>query len=138
MNSSLKLKIGLVIFLLFFSGLALTPSFYHDLPDWWKKYMAPAGLKLGLDLQGGMHIVLQVDLEKAAENSLDLAASDFKAALASNNINAVRMDTRITSYNVCYTKLLRGGSHVFFPPVGKGVIERWRQRQTGEKEEKND
>ncbi|MDD2463447.1 MAG: protein translocase subunit SecD [Desulfobulbus sp.] len=93
MNSSLKLKIGLVLFLLFFSGLALTPSVYHDLPDWWKKYMAPAGLKLGLDLQGGMHIVLQVDLEKAADNSLDLAASDFKSALAAKSINAVRMDT---------------------------------------------
>ncbi|WP_448872223.1 protein translocase subunit SecD [Desulfobulbus propionicus] len=91
MNSSLKLKIGLVLFLLFFSALALTPSVYHDLPDWWKKYLAPAGLKLGLDLQGGMHIVLQVDLEKAAENSLDLAASDFKSALAAKNINAVRM-----------------------------------------------
>jgi SecD/SecF fusion protein len=92
MNSSLKLKIGLVFLLLLFSGLALTPSLYHDLPDWWKKYLAPAGLKLGLDLQGGMHIVLQVDLEKAAENSLDLSASDFKSALAAKNINAVRMD----------------------------------------------
>jgi SecD/SecF fusion protein len=92
MNSSLKLKIGLVLFLLLFSGLALTPSLYHDIPDWWKKYLAPAGLKLGLDLQGGMHIVLQVDLEKAAENSLDLSASDFKSALAAKNINAVRMD----------------------------------------------
>jgi len=93
MNSTLKLKIGLVLFLLLFSGLALTPSLYHDLPDWWKKYIAPAGLKLGLDLQGGMHIVLQVDLEKAAENSLDLSASDFKAALTEKNINAVRMET---------------------------------------------
>ena len=93
MNSSLKLKIGLVISLLFFSALALLPSVTNDLPGWWKKYMAPAGLKLGLDLQGGMHIVLQVDLEKAAENSLDLAASDFKAALTNQNINAVRMDT---------------------------------------------
>ena len=93
MNSTLKLKIGLVLFLIFFSGLALTPSLYHDLPDWWKKYLAPAGLKLGLDLQGGMHIVLQVDLEKAAENSLDLSASDFKAALAEKNINAVRMES---------------------------------------------
>lgn len=92
MNSSLKLKIGLVLFLLLFSGLALTPSLNHDIPDWWKKYLAPAGLKLGLDLQGGMHIVLQVDLEKAAENSLDLSASDFKSALAAKNINAVRMD----------------------------------------------
>lgn len=93
MNSSLKLKIGLVLFLLLFSGLALTPSLYHDIPDWWKKYLAPAGLKLGLDLQGGMHIVLQVDLEKAAENSLDLSASDFKSALAAKSINAVRMDS---------------------------------------------
>jgi SecD/SecF fusion protein len=81
-----------VLFLLLFSGLALTPSLNHDIPDWWKKYLAPAGLKLGLDLQGGMHIVLQVDLEKAAENSLDLSASDFKSALAAKNINAVRMD----------------------------------------------
>ncbi|ADW19084.1 protein translocase subunit secF;protein translocase subunit secD [Desulfobulbus propionicus DSM 2032] len=93
MTTSIKLKIWLVIFLLFFSGLVLAPSVYHDLPDWWKKYLAPAGLKLGLDLQGGMHIVLQVDLDKAAENSLDLSASDFKSALAAKNINAVRMDT---------------------------------------------
>ncbi len=94
MNTGLKLKIWLVLFLLIFSGLALAPSVSHDLPDWWKKYMAPAGLKLGLDLQGGMHIVLQVDLEKAAENSLDLAASDFKSALAAKQINAVRMDSK--------------------------------------------
>jgi SecD/SecF fusion protein len=93
MNATMKLKIGLVIFLLIFSGLSLTPSLYHGLPDWWKKYLAPAGLKLGLDLQGGMHIVLQVDLEKAAENSLDLAASDFKAAMAEKGINAVRMES---------------------------------------------
>ena len=93
MNSTIKLKIGFVFFLLIFSVLALTPSLYHGLPDWWKKHLAPAGLKLGLDLQGGMHIVLQVDLEKAAENSLGLSASDFKAALAEKNINAVRMDS---------------------------------------------
>jgi SecD/SecF fusion protein len=92
MTTSIKLKIGLVFLLLIFSGIALLPSVYHDLPPWWKKYLAPAGLKLGLDLQGGMHIVLQVDLEKAAENSLDLSASDFKSALAAKNINAVRMD----------------------------------------------
>ena len=92
MNSSIKLKIGLVIFLLLFSAMALVPSLYH-VPDWWKKYLAPAGIKLGLDLQGGMHIVLQVDMEKAAENSLDFSASDFKAALAAKNINAVRIDS---------------------------------------------
>jgi len=77
MNSSLKLKISFIFFLLLFSAFALLPSLTDDLPDWWKHYLAPTGLRLGLDLQGGMHIVLQVDLEKAAETSLALSASDF-------------------------------------------------------------
>lgn len=102
MTSSLKLKIGLVVFLIFFSVLALLPSIYSDLPDWWRKYVAPTGLKLGLDLQGGMHIVLQVDLDKAAENSLDLAATDFKSALLEKGINAVRMDSS-TSKSILFT-----------------------------------
>ena len=102
MNSSLKLKIGLVLLLILFCGVALLPSLNPNLPGWWKKYMAPAGLKLGLDLQGGMHIVLQVDLEKAADNALDLAASDFKSALADKSINAVRMDSSSTK-NILFT-----------------------------------
>ena len=93
MNSNLKLKFGLVFLIIIFSVIALLPSVYPGTPDWWKKYLAPAGIKLGLDLQGGMHIVMEVDLEKAAENTLDLAASDFKAALAEKNINAVRVDS---------------------------------------------
>ena len=94
MTSGIKLKIAFVIFLLFFSGLALLPTFYHDkLPTWWTKYLAPAGLKLGLDLQGGMHVVLQVDLDKAVENSLDLAAEEFRTALLQKGITAVRLDS---------------------------------------------
>lgn len=93
MNSGIKLKITFVIFLLFFSGLALLPNFYKGLPSWWDKYLAPAGLTLGLDLQGGMHIVLQVDVDKAAENALDLAASEFRSILADKGIIAVRLDS---------------------------------------------
>ncbi len=92
MTTGLKLKIAFVIFLLFFSGLALLPNFYSGLPGWWNKYFAPAGINLGLDLQGGMHIVLQVDMDKAAENSLDLAATEFKDMLAAKGITAVRLD----------------------------------------------
>lgn len=91
MNTSLKLKIGLLLTLILFSLMTLAPSFYSDTPQWWKKYLAPQGLKLGLDLQGGMHLVLQVDLEKAIENSLDLAAADLKDGLAEKQITAVRM-----------------------------------------------
>lgn len=93
MNTNLKLKLGLLISLMLFAFMILVPSFYPGTPDWWKKYLAPGGLKLGLDLQGGMHLVLQVDLDKAVENSLDLAASDLKDGLAEKNISAVRLDS---------------------------------------------
>ncbi len=60
---------------------------------WISKYVAPEGLKLGLDLQGGMHLVLKVDLEKAIENTLDLAASDLKEGLSEKKITAVRTNS---------------------------------------------
>ncbi len=93
MNTSLKVKLGLLITLILFALMVLVPSFYPGAPSWWKKYLAPGGLKLGLDLQGGMHLVLRVDLDKAIENSLDLAASDLKEGLAEKNIHAVRMES---------------------------------------------
>ncbi|RUM34319.1 MAG: protein translocase subunit SecDF [Desulfobulbus sp.] len=93
MNTNLRLKIGLLVTVILFSIMTIVPSFYPGAPDWWKKYLAPEGLKLGLDLQGGMHLVLRVDLDKAVENSLELAASDLKEGLAEKNISAVQMDS---------------------------------------------
>ncbi len=93
MNTNLKLKIGLLFTVILFSVMTLVPSFYAGAPDWWKKYLAPEGLKLGLDLQGGMHLVLRVDLDKAVDNSLELAASDLKEGLAEKNISAVQLDS---------------------------------------------
>ncbi|MEA2115686.1 MAG: protein translocase subunit SecD [Thermodesulfobacteriota bacterium] len=84
---------GLLFTVILFSIMTLVPSFYAGAPDWWKKYLAPEGLKLGLDLQGGMHLVLRVDLDKAVENSLELAASDLKEGLAEKNISAVQLDS---------------------------------------------
>ena len=93
MNTTLKLKLALLVGLIAFSVMAIVPSFYANTPSWWKKYLAPEGLKLGLDLQGGIHLVMRVDLDKALENSLDFAASDLKDGLADKNITAVRMDS---------------------------------------------
>jgi SecD/SecF fusion protein len=90
MNTSLKVKLGLLIFMIMVSVTTIVPSFYQDTPDWWKKYMAPEGLRLGLDLQGGMHLVLKVNREKAAENTLELAATNLKDSLSEESITAVR------------------------------------------------
>ncbi len=90
MNKPLKWKVFLLLFMLVFSGVAVVPSFNDNVPGWWKKYLAPAGLRLGLDLQGGMHLVMKVDLDKAIENTLVLATQNLKSQLADKQITVVK------------------------------------------------
>ena len=90
MNTSLRLKLGAVCCLVLFALMTIFPSFYGGTPTWWKKYLAPGGLHLGLDLQGGMHLVLKVDLERAAQNSLTLVANDLKDRLSEQSISIVQ------------------------------------------------
>ncbi len=90
MNTALKLKLTLIVSVILLAFITVVPSFYKDTPTWWKTYMAPEGLRLGLDLQGGMHLILKVNLQKAEENSLELAANDLKESLSEDSISAVR------------------------------------------------
>lgn len=91
MNKSLKWKFIILFFLVAYSGVTLLPSIYSAVPSWWKQYLAPEGLRKGLDLQGGMHIVLKVNLDKAIENALTFAADDLKTQLKEKKITVVKM-----------------------------------------------
>ncbi len=93
MNTTLKVKFAFLAMVVLLSFCTVLPSFYSGTPDWWKTYLAPGGLRLGLDLQGGMHLVLKVNLKKAEENTLEFAANDLKDALAEQSISAVRTST---------------------------------------------
>jgi preprotein translocase subunit SecD len=54
----------IVVALVFF--LPNTPVFKH-MPGWWKETMPSKGITLGLDLQGGIHLVYEVEGDKAVE-----------------------------------------------------------------------
>lgn len=101
MPSSLRWKVALLLFMIVFSAMTVLPSF-KTVPGWWKTYIAPAGLRLGLDLQGGMHLVMKVNLEKAMENNLDLSAQDLKEALAEQKITVVRTSS-LDPHKVIFT-----------------------------------
>ncbi len=92
----LKWKVFLVLVLTLVSVILLLPSFYYrGLPDWFKRYVYGARLKLGLDLQGGMHIVLQVDAEKAVRNATYALIQDLRERLGKKGIKfAVREEKR--------------------------------------------
>ncbi len=47
------------------------PSLYAPLPSWMKQMLSDRGLALGLDLQGGVHLVLEVEEDRAVEIAVD-------------------------------------------------------------------
>jgi preprotein translocase subunit SecD len=53
-------------------------------------YLFPPGktINLGLDLQGGIHLVLGVEVDKAVENVVERAAADLRGALEKKGIGA--------------------------------------------------
>ena len=81
---SLKLisSLAIIIFSIFFSF----PSFFdknNNLPDFWSKNK----LKLGLDLQGGSQLLLQVETEKAIKEKLTNQFEDLRTELSAADIN---------------------------------------------------
>lgn len=90
MNTTLKLKLAFFVAVILLSITTVVPSIFPEAPTWWKTYLAPEGLRLGLDLQGGMHLVLKVNLKKAEENTLEFAANDLKDSLSEQSISVVR------------------------------------------------
>ena len=65
--------------------LPSTPLFKH-MPEWWKQYLPNKGITLGLDLQGGIHLVLEVESERAVEIAMDRMANSLTELLAEKKI----------------------------------------------------
>jgi preprotein translocase subunit SecD len=89
---------ALIVGLLVVAAVYLTPSLVSDLPQFWKDYLPSNRIRLGLDLQGGTHLVLTVDVEKAIESSLGHTVEEIKreAADAKISVDSVeRVGTKI-------------------------------------------
>jgi preprotein translocase subunit SecD len=54
----------------------------------WYLYPPRKAINLGLDLQGGIHLVLGVDLDKAIENVVDRAGADIRTQLEKKGIGS--------------------------------------------------
>ncbi len=91
MSNSLKIRTGLVLGCLVLALVSLGPTLFgSNLPDWWRKAFDP--IHLGLDLQGGMHLVLGVDAEKAVESRLDTVVDQAEELLREKDIIFKRVD----------------------------------------------
>jgi preprotein translocase subunit SecD len=81
------LFIGFTVLVAVVFFLPNTPLFSY-MPEWWQKAMPSKGIVLGLDLQGGLHLVYEVEGQKAVETSTERYVSLIRDNLAKKKIQA--------------------------------------------------
>jgi preprotein translocase subunit SecD len=104
MRRNLPLRIGIVAAVVIVSLVYLYP------PPGVREYLygpapahaqaagfLPRTLNLGLDLQGGIHLVLGVDLDKAVEGQVERTVGSVRAALEKKGIAVSRIQRRSTT-----------------------------------------
>ncbi len=97
-----KWKLGLIIgtvllAIIFF--LPNTPLFKY-MPQWWKENMPNRGIALGLDLKGGVHLVFEVQGERAVEITTERIAQRIKDILSKRKLKA---EVKVEGVNIVIT-----------------------------------
>jgi preprotein translocase subunit SecD len=103
----------------------LTPTFVKSLPSWWTGILPSNKIRLGLDLQGGSHLVLEVKVNKAIENNLDRVKTDLTNVFRERGISGVsvertpgdQLQVRVSAENVERVRTLLKGEFQNLTPV---------------------
>ena len=78
MPKALRMRFSIIAIVLVIGAVYITPTFVKELPDWWGRLFPTQTIKLGLDLKGGIHLVLGVQVEKAVENATERVALELQ------------------------------------------------------------
>ncbi len=89
-DRSIRYRALLVFALLLLSGLYLLPSLVSPLPGW-LSFIADSKVSLGLDLQGGTHLILSVDIDEAVESYVDVNAEQLRRDLREEGVRSPRV-----------------------------------------------
>ncbi len=82
-------RLTLLALVVVMSVVAFLPSYpplYQAMPGWWKSVMPNKGITLGLDLQGGIHLVMEVDEDRAVEIAVDRSVACLQDLLVDKKI----------------------------------------------------
>lgn len=90
MKKNLHWRLALIIATAVLSLVFFLPStsYYDSMPDWYKSSMPSKGIVLGLDLQGGLHLVFEVEAERAVEITAERIAQGVAEELKKSTITA--------------------------------------------------
>jgi len=86
MIKSVKLRLAIVLVSVALALIYLFPTMSGQVPGWWGKVFPTEKIHLGLDLQGGIHLLMEVDVEKAMHVSTDRLTDSVKRMLVEEKI----------------------------------------------------
>ncbi len=86
MFKDIRVRVIITLIIAAAAFIYLVPTLVPDLPPSLKSYFPKDKIRLGLDLQGGMHLVLEVETEKAVESALERLANNLKETLMDKNV----------------------------------------------------
>ena len=92
MLSGLKWRSILYAAITAFAILLLVPTLTPQLPQWWSKILPSEKIHLGLDLQGGMYLLLGVEADKAVESYVEQVRSNLKDDLKEQGIPVGKLE----------------------------------------------
>ena len=87
-------RAGIAAALVVVAFVFLIPSMTQELPAWWSGVLPKDKIHLGLDLQGGVHLILEVEVKKAVESYLERVVEDLKPDLRKSKIRALDLKRR--------------------------------------------
>ncbi|HEY3303924.1 MAG TPA: protein translocase subunit SecD [Candidatus Binatia bacterium] len=94
MQRGVLVRVAIFLALTAVAVVYLVPSFVPELPPWWSQYLPADRIHLGLDLQGGTHLVLEVKVDKAIENTVERTKEDLLKLLREKGIAATEVSRR--------------------------------------------
>ncbi|MBF0096878.1 MAG: protein translocase subunit SecD [Magnetococcales bacterium] len=74
-------KPALILFTVLLSLLYVFPSVNHGVPAWWPSWLPHQVIAQGLDLQGGLHLLLNVESDKAVEQTAENLVDEVRGIL---------------------------------------------------------
>ena len=92
MHAYPRWKIWLILITLVLSVMASLPN-VTSVPSWWPSSLSKP-MNLGLDLKGGIHLVVDVDVDVAVAHNVEEEVSTVRSILRQHKIRYKKLDAK--------------------------------------------
>src|SRR5262249_33007083 len=89
MGGSIRYRAVLFALLVIAAVVFVLPTFVSPVPSWWP-WRQP--VRLGLDLQGGTHLLYQVQIDAGIDNRVEQIGRDVESALRDAQVGAFTVE----------------------------------------------